>query len=151
MFLYVYKPPCVLFTISLLIIALNIASSTIEEQSLNDNNEIHRILKVRKPVLGEPVTNGSKPLFGYKHIGTDAIFALACNYPILYYQRFVGSLRKSGYVDDIVLAVSPPAKMKPGVEEYLQKMKVIAYAFEVDCEGKDNCKFKDEFLGYILI
>jgi len=58
------------------------------------------------------------------------------------------SLRKVGYVDDIVLAVSPPDKMKPNVEKYLSDMHVLAYAFEVDCKGKDNCRFKDEFLGY---
>jgi hypothetical protein len=66
----------------------------------------------------------------------------------VYYQRFVGSLRKYGYEDDIVLAVTPIAKMKPGVEEYLQETKALAYAFEVDCQGTDNCQLKDEFLGY---
>ena len=75
--------------------------------------------KRRNPVLGPKVTNGTKPLFGYSHKGTDAIFALACNYPALYYRRFVGSLRKVGYEDDIVLAVSPVNKQKPGVEAYL--------------------------------
>jgi len=104
--------------------------------------------KARKPLLGPPPTNGSKPLWGYKHLGTDAIFALACNYRIMYYRRFVGSLRKVGYEGDIVLAVSPPEKMHPFVNEYLQEMHVLSYAFEVDCQGKDNCKFKDEFLGY---
>lgn len=48
------------------------------------------------PVLGPIVTDGAQPLYGIKHKGTDAIFALACNYPKLYYQRFVGSLRKIG-------------------------------------------------------
>ena len=68
----------------------------------------------------------------------------------LYYQRFVGSLRKAGFLGDIVLAVSPLDKMKPGVEEYLKEKHVLAYAFDVDCKGKDNCKFKDDFLGYTL-
>ena len=104
-------------------------------------------VKSRKPTLGPATTNGSKPLWGYSHIGTDAIFALACNYRIMYYRRFVGSLRKVGYTGDIVLAVSPPEKMQPFVYEYLQEMHVISYAFDVDCQGKDNCKFKDEFLG----
>jgi len=100
------------------------------------------------PVLGPIPSNGAKPLFGVEHKGTDAIFALACNYPKVYYQRFVGSLRKFGYHDDVVLAVSPEIKMKPGVKEYLQKTGVVAYGFEVDCEGTDNCKLKDDFLGY---
>jgi hypothetical protein len=100
------------------------------------------------PVLGPVPTNGVQPLFGVKHKGTDAIFALACNYPKVYYQRFVGSLRKFGYNEDIVLAVSPEVKMKPGVKEYLQQTNVVAYGFEVDCQGVDNCKLKDDFLGY---
>ena len=57
-------------------------------------------------------------------------------------QRFVGSLRKFGYDGDIVLAVSPPEKMKPGVADYAKKTKVVAYGFEVDCAGTDNCKLK---------
>jgi len=100
------------------------------------------------PVLGPIPSNGAKPLFGVEHKGTDAIFALACNYPKIYYQRFVGSLRKSGYQEDIVLAVSPEPKMKPGVKDYLQKTGIVAYGFEVDCQGTDNCKLKDDFLGY---
>jgi hypothetical protein len=80
------------------------------------------------PVLGPVPTDGIKPLFNAQHkTNGDAIFALACNYPKLYYQRFVGSLRKQGYDDDIVLAVSPIEKMKPGVKEYLVKTKVNMY------------------------
>eukprot|EP01038_Epipyxis_sp_PR26KG_P005021 gene5021-7009_t len=100
------------------------------------------------PILGPVPTDGAKPLFDVKHQGQDAIFALACNYPKIYYQRFVGSLRKFGYEGDIVLAVSPVAKMKPGVADYLKKTGVVAYGFDVDCAGPDNCKFQDEFLGY---
>ena len=100
------------------------------------------------PVLGPVPTDGVVPLFGVQHKGTDAIFALACNYPKIYYQRFVGSLRKAGYEDDIVLAVSPIEKMKPGVQQYIKDTKVVAYGFDVDCQGPDNCKLKDDFLGY---
>ena len=100
------------------------------------------------PVLGPYPTDGAVPLYGVKHSGGDAVFALACNYPKNFYQRFVGSLRKAQYEGDIVLAVSPPAKMKPGVEKYIQQTKVVAYGFDVDCKGKDNCRFLDEFLGY---
>lgn len=100
------------------------------------------------PVLGPIPTSGATPLFGVKHKGTDAIFALACNYPTVYYKRFVGSLRKFGYTEDIVLAVSPVVKMKPGVEAYLKETNVVAYGFDVDCKGTDNCQLRDEFLGY---
>ncbi len=37
--------------------------------------------------------------------------------------------------------------MKPGVLDYIKETNVVAYAFEVDCQGKDDCKFKDDFLG----
>jgi hypothetical protein len=101
------------------------------------------------PVLGEPPTNGTKPVFG-KHTGRDAIFALACKYPKSFYVRFVGTLRKFGYADDIVLAVSPPDQMKPGVLEYVQETNVVAYAFDVDCAGKDNCRLRKDFLGSVI-
>lgn len=111
----------------------------IEKLRLLDNN--HYV-----PVMGSISTNGTKPIFG-SHTGRDAIFALACNYKKDLYQYFVGSLRKFGYNDDIVLAVSPQEKMHAGVEKYVREMNVVAYAFEVDCKGKDQCKLKDEFLG----
>lgn len=101
------------------------------------------------PVLGPiPTGNFAKPLYGIKHKGTDAIFALACNYPKLYYQRFVGTLRDAGFNDDVVLAVSPEEKMKPGVKEYIKETEIVAYAFDVDCKGKDNCRLQTEFLGH---
>lgn len=100
------------------------------------------------PVLGPIPTTGAVPLWDVKHKGTDAIFALACNYPTIYYKRFVGSLRKFGYTEDVVLAVSPVVKMKPGVEAYLKETGVVAYGFDVDCKGTDNCQLRDEFLGY---
>ena len=101
-----------------------------------------------KPILGDIPINGVQPMYGKKHKGGDAIFALAANYPKLYYERFVGSLRKFGFDDDIVLSVSVPAKMKPGVGDYLQRTDCVAYGFDVDCEGKDNCRLRDDFLGY---
>lgn len=101
------------------------------------------------PVLGPiPGDNSAKPLYGVKHKGTDAIFALACNYPKLYYQRFVGTLRDAGFTDDVVLAVSPEEKMKPGVKEYIKEAQIVAYGFDVDCRGKDDCRLRTDFLGH---
>lgn len=100
------------------------------------------------PVLGEASVNGSKPLFGAKHIGEDAIFALACNYGINEYKIFAGSLRKFGFNGDIVLAVSPLQQISKNIRNYLNRTRVLAYPFEVDCLGADNCKLKDNFLGY---
>ncbi len=79
-----------------------------------DKPPVQKLVLPDMPVLGPVPTDGAQPLYDIKHKGTDAIFALACNYPKLYYQRFVGSLRKIGYNEDIVLAVSPEEKMKPG-------------------------------------
>lgn len=101
-----------------------------------------------QPVLGPPALKGARPLFGKQHAGGDAIFALACKYPVRYYERFVGSVRKAGFGGDVVLAVSPLDKMKPGVAEYIKRTDAVAYAFEVDCRGKDDCRLLDEFLGY---
>jgi hypothetical protein len=102
---------------------------------------------IPKPIKGDVPLNGSKPLWGVKHKGTDAIFALACKYPTQFYKRFVGTLRNAGFTEDVVLAVSPEPQMKPGVAKYLQETEVVAYSFDVDCAGPDNCKMKDEFLG----
>lgn len=99
------------------------------------------------PVMGPRVVNGSKPLFGFQHKGTDAIMALACKYPVQFYKRFVGTLRKFGFTEDIVLAVSTVQTMKPGVEEYLKQKRVLSYAFDVECAGPDNCRFTESFLG----
>ena len=123
------------------------------------------------PVLGPiPGKGSATPLFGIQHQGKDAIFALACKYPKLYYERFVGTLRDAGYTDDIgktlenslerllttvplfsmlfiaVLAVSPEPQMKPGVSQYIKDTNIVAYAFDVDCEGKDNCRLQEAFL-----
>ena len=84
------------------------------------------------PVVGNFVTNGSKPLWGLQHKGTDAIMALACKYPVQFYKRFVGTLRKFGYEEDIVFAVSTEATMKPGVGKYLKSKNVLSYGFDVE-------------------
>ena len=119
---------------------------------LKQNLSVDTIFTInRTPVLGPIPTNGIKPLFGGKHKGEDAIFALACKYPKEYYQRFVGSVRKFGFNGDVVLAVSPPSQMHAGVEKYLKETNVVAYGFEVDCLGKDNCKLRDEFLGLVVV
>ena len=106
--------------------------SLISSSSLSSN----RLLSRKSPVLGSIPINGVKPIYG-KHKGTDAIFALACKYPLSFYLRFVGTLRKFDYKEDIVLAVSPPEQMKPGVENYVIQSNVVAYGFDVDC--LDEC------------
>jgi hypothetical protein len=34
------------------------------------------------------------------------------------------------------------------VKEYLQSTGVVSYGFDVDCQGTDNCRFQNDFLGY---
>jgi hypothetical protein len=105
--------------------------------------------KTNKKKLSTSIpTDGARPLFGARHKGTDAIFALACDYPLINFKRFVGSLRKSEYNEDIVLGVSPVLQMKTGVEEYLRENNVLAYSFDVNCTAPDSCKLVDDFLGY---
>lgn len=128
--------------------ALNFSQSSLPIAVAPASAVSMQVVDAEMPVLGPVPTDGASPLYGIKHTGGDAIFALACNYPKQFYQRFVGSLRKVGYQGDIVLAVSPPAKMKPNVEKYIKQMNVVAYGFDVDCKGKDNCRLLDEFLGY---
>jgi hypothetical protein len=103
---------------------------------------------MRPLVLGSIPTNGALPIFG-KHKGTDAIFALAYNYSFVDFARFVGSLRRSGYTEDIVLGVSPREELKPEIQEYLQMHGVVSYEFQVECVAKDSCRLKDTFFGFV--
>lgn len=100
------------------------------------------------PVLGTPPTNGTKPMVG-SHSGRDAIFALAANYPLELFKFFVGSLRRFGFKDDIVLAVNPKKSMRPGTFQYLVETNVVGYGFEVDCRKKDDCRLQDSFFGCV--
>lgn len=111
----------------------------------NNNKGINSHPKII-PVLGEIAINGTKPMIG-SHSGRDGIFALACNYPLELFKFFVGSVRRFGYTDDIVLAVNPKRLMPPSTYEYLVETNVVGYAFEVDCRKKDDCQLKDSFYG----
>lgn len=110
------------------------------QNKLNSQNQII-------PVLGEIAINGTKPMIG-SHTGRDGIFALACNYPLELFKFFVGSVRRFGYTDDIVLAVNPKNLMPPTTYQYLVETNVVGYAFEVDCRKKDDCQLKNSFYGY---
>lgn len=80
-----------------------------------------------------------KPLWGLKHKSSgDAVFGLAFGYGVQEYKRFVGSLRKTGYQDDIVLATSTDDKMKPGVANYLRNQRVLSYPFGFECRKKQS-------------
>ena len=58
-------------------------------------------------------------------------------YPsVAQFQYFVGSLRKTGFRGDIVMAVGPRKKLKRKVEEYLKSQRVLSYPFEYSCSQK---------------
>jgi hypothetical protein len=104
----------------------------------------------KKNLKGESLhsqTFAAKPLFGRTHKGSDGIFALAAGYDLISFQRFIGSLQKSGYSEDIVLGVSPKSTLKVGVEEYLRLTNVIAYEIHVECRDTAVCKLDKKFLG----
>jgi len=101
-------------------------------------------------VPGSPITHTMavnwRPLWPSPHRGNgNAVMALASGYSKNDFMKFVGSLRRTGYNEDIILAVSP--KMDEKTRIYLQEMEVIAYPFEVDCGsggrlmGRLNCQF----------
>ena len=58
------------------------------------------------------------------------------NYRIIDYVRFVGTLRRTGYQGDIVLAVS--ANMDANSRQFLQAMDVIAYPVAFNCSNKNG-------------
>ena len=79
-----------------------------------------RPLKAR-PAYSLPVPLWPEP----KHDPSrDAILALAVNYRIIDYVRFVGTLRRTGYSGDVVLAVS--RSMDDRSKRFLMAMDVIA-------------------------
>lgn len=57
------------------------------------------------------------------------VMGMAMNYGLSAFERFVGSLRKSGFQGQIILAVSN--EMKPGVENYLLEQKVTYFRMQI--------------------
>ena len=58
----------------------------------------------------------TRPMWRMRHSpSSDAVFGLATAYDVDLYKVFVGSLRKSGFAGDVVLATSVEHDMLPGV------------------------------------
>ena len=73
----------------------------------------------------------AKQLWGFRHDpGADAVMGLGFYPSVAQFQYFVGSLRKTGFRGDIVMAVGPRKKLKRKVEEYLKSQRVLSYPFE---------------------
>ena len=76
----------------------------------------------------------AKPLWDMRHDpGADAVMGLGFYPSVAQFQYFVGSLRKTGFRGDIVMAVGPRKKLKRKVEEYLRNQRVLSYPFEYSC------------------
>jgi len=92
-----------------------------------------------RPMGTRPPYSLNEPLWPTPHNpSADAVLALAVNYRIIDYVRFVGSLRRTGYTGDIVLAVS--AKMDGDSRRFLQAMDVIAYPVNFNCSNAKTGK-----------
>ena len=78
----------------------------------------------------------------------DAVFALAVNYRLIDYVRFVGTLRRTGFEGDIVLAVSPTIDVRcKQCRQFLMAMDVIAYPVQFNCSkagGRGSVKQSTE-------
>jgi len=94
----------------------------------------------KRPLMSRDPYTLPKPLWpGPTHIETnDAVLALAINYPLQLFVRFVGTLRRTGYSGDIVLAVSP--NLNAECRKYLKAMDVIAYPMNFKCNKGGNIK-----------
>lgn len=68
---------------------------------------------------------------------TATVMAMATGYDLLDYQRFVGSLRKTGFMGNIILVVSP--KIEEPEETYLLEKNVIMHKAQyVNCSHPVN-------------
>jgi hypothetical protein len=70
---------------------------------------------VKSPVVSQ--TTRTAPLPPAQNSSSATVMAMATGYDLNDYQRFVGSLRKTGYQGHIFLAVSPD--LSPEIEQYL--------------------------------
>ena len=83
-----------------------------------------------------------------KESRTATVMAFAMNYDLFTHQKFVGSLRKSGFAGNIILWVEE--NTKPGVREYLQTHGVTMRGLTfvnctyVDLSAKDETKNSHE-------
>ncbi len=74
---------------------------------------------------------------------TATVMAMATGYDLIDYQRFVGSLRKTGYLGNIILVVSP--KIESREENYLMEKNVIMHKAQyVNCSHNEDLAKKNQ-------
>ena len=144
-----------------------------DEGRIEDNNNKASIIRPPKGSIqwpspsekaGSDTTILLKPAFGSHRPDQDAILIFAEGYDLSIYLAFVESLLNTGYTGDLVISISNEAKLKPGVNEYLQShsnnsqsVNVIAYEVNWSCfkqsgetatgsnEGINHCKMDNAF------
>jgi len=111
-----------------------------EKQGKDQNIEVKTVGMKSKP---EAIDKPSMPIL-YKHpnalhgvhnTSSHAIISLASNYNLHIHKIFTGSLRKSGYMGDIVLVVEEDIASKDDGKtfKYLQNLNVIMYPLRLNC------------------
>jgi hypothetical protein len=75
-----------------------------------------------------------EPAFGAHRPDVDAVFAYFEGYTLPYFLTFVGSLRDTGFVGDLVLAIAAKPILNKGIWEYLtQQPYIVIYHSDLDC------------------
>ena len=96
-----------------------------------------------------------QPSMGVHRPSSNAVFAFAEGYDLKVYATFIESLKQTGFVGDVVLAVSDKKKMKAGVFEYLKwyterddkSLKIVGYALDWQCLTKNGDQIKGSQRG----
>lgn len=75
-----------------------------------------------------------EPAFGAHRPDADAVFAYFEGYTLPNFLSFVGSLRETGFVGDLVLAIAAKPILNKGICEYLtQQPNIVIYHSDLDC------------------
>ncbi|KAJ1448108.1 hypothetical protein M885DRAFT_540308 [Pelagophyceae sp. CCMP2097] len=72
----------------------------------------------------------------------DVVIGLALNYKLGSHSAFVGTLRRTGYKGDIILATEPLKKMQLASANFLKDMGVVAFPLEPDCSASKGGSIK---------
>ena len=139
-----------IFTISMVLLVIYWSAIIMLLNNNNNNNISNRSSTSSRLHSYDTTTSLSKNLIG-TNLGPlrtrgskDAtVMAMASGYPLKVYRRFVGSLRKSGFEGNIILAIH--SQPQQGVEEYLtkqnvvmKKLKFVNCTFDATGVRKDN-------------
>ena len=80
------------------------------------------------------------------HPDSDVVLAMASGYGMNEWRLFVGTLRRTGFVGDICIAVGKKDLQNAELVKYAKRMQIIIYALDLDCHkaGRASaCRIKD--------